>query len=620
MSGYEDTLKIETIIDIIKRGECVPFLGAGVNAGNNGYKGLPIGVEVCEKFVEQFPAIFTWERILENEYEQKRLKNFFFNIGINWIWSAEFKKKDDKTIEVHDHYPIPLDFLYLTLNDNETKVKITYNLNGKHFPFDENLDENKTINLIQQHLIKLYNIKWITKLNFNKRSDNSLHLSYGKKSISLVYIINENRWKLEINDFRTNEFNVRKNIETKQKDIFPKFKERDAYDLSRISLQYEVRKNRQGLITVLRDIIDDYQCEPSLLLEKLAEKKLDLIVTTNFDRLLEKAFKKANIDYIEYIQSKDDYYPKDDKQKKEDERKCIIYKMHGTFYEKLFSWDEITKNETNKSKLIEYIEKKYGKNETKWIQPNQKFEDIGNNTIALYLEQYLFNWDDILEEKTEVFKKNFIEIFDWEWVNTAQFTKIDDMTINISDGRNSILLKLNQDQTKVNFEYGNIPYDLIAKKENNKVNIYHNKNKKIEISLNNEKTIATMKTHDKEIKLDVKKRNENKYCLDVYAPYEENPIIITEDDYIKFLTVALGTKGIPDFMRNKLLNKKLVFMGYSLEDWDFRAIYKVFIEEQEKKNECYAILKDPADYWVEFWERKGIKIINEDLHELAKRL
>ena len=57
------------------------------------------------------------------------------------------------------------------------------------------------------------------------------------------------------------------------------------------------------------------------------------------------------------------------------------------------------------------------------------------------------------------------------------------------------------------------------------------------------------------------------------------PIIVTEDDYIQLLTVVGGKDiGVPRPILRRIIPSTLLFLGYSLEDWDFRTIYKGLIE------------------------------------------
>jgi hypothetical protein len=224
------------------------------------------------------------------------------------------------------------------------------------------------------------------------------------------------------------------------------FKGRDPQDLARVALQFEFDSDRPHLISFLRIILSDRECEPSPLLKTLAKLPLKLIVTTNYDQLLERAL-------------------------------------------------------NNEGKAFERI-----------IQPAEGFE----------------NTPDIRE----------------------RFEKI--------EGYEGLILY------KIHGSFLN--------------------------KLNGE---------------------------------EPSPIIITEDDYIEFLTVVgVEDVGVPRLILKKIIPSTLLFLGYSLEDWDFRTIYKGLIERLPKhqKRKSFAIQKDPSEFWVEFWQRKGVEIYDIDLYEFAEQL
>jgi hypothetical protein len=100
-------------------------------------------------------------------------------------------------------------------------------------------------------------------------------------------------------------------------------------------------------------------------------------------------------------------------------------------------------------------------------------------------------------------------------------------------------------------------------------------------------------------------------------------VIVTEEDYIQFLTVVgreIG--GIPTYIKGLIQESTLLFLGYSLEDWDFRTVFKGLVEDlqPEQRNRAFAFQKDPPDFWVDFWEKKDVTIYNVDLYEFADEL
>jgi hypothetical protein len=63
----------------------------------------------------------------------------------------------------------------------------------------------------------------------------------------------------------------------------------------------------------------------------------------------------------------------------------------------------------------------------------------------------------------------------------------------------------------------------------------------------------------------------------------ESSLLVTDDDYIDF-TVSLGQQGedsvIPHWIRRALSRTTLLFVGYSLEDWNFRVLMRQLMKQQ----------------------------------------
>jgi hypothetical protein len=102
-----------------------------------------------------------------------------------------------------------------------------------------------------------------------------------------------------------------------------------------------------------------------------------------------------------------------------------------------------------------------------------------------------------------------------------------------------------------------------------------------------------------------------------------SPIIITEEDYIQFLTVLREpTRGVPTWIQAQIPQSRILFLGYGLEDWDFRTLYEGLVAPvpQYQKPQSIAIQWDPPGFWVDYWESRGVRIYEMDIQEFAKQL
>jgi SIR2-like protein len=105
---------------------------------------------------------------------------------------------------------------------------------------------------------------------------------------------------------------------------------------------------------------------------------------------------------------------------------------------------------------------------------------------------------------------------------------------------------------------------------------------------------------------------------------EESGLVLSEDDYIEFLTVMdpKNEAGMPRLIKQMIVDSSLLFLGYSLEDWDFRTIYKALIERLPRQNKwmSYAIQYRPKPFWTEFWDKKAVRIYDCHLDDFAGEL
>lgn len=114
-------------------------------------------------------------------------------------------------------------------------------------------------------------------------------------------------------------------------------------------------------------------------------------------------------------------------------------------------------------------------------------------------------------------------------------------------------------------------------------------------------------------------------------------LVITEEDYINFLTNALNEddhdKTLLNYIKSEFGYRTILFVGYSLSDWNFRAIFKATVEKHKDRDfRSYAVqFRDPAQpmsalekvRWeseANFWNEKKVDILMADAHEFMKDL
>lgn len=112
---------------------------------------------------------------------------------------------------------------------------------------------------------------------------------------------------------------------------------------------------------------------------------------------------------------------------------------------------------------------------------------------------------------------------------------------------------------------------------------------------------------------------------------EWDSYVITEEDYIDFLTRMTGQTAVPaQFMRH-FRSRSFLFMGYGLNDWNFRVVLNNLkcvlpsnpdgsVALPEENLPSWAIQFRPSDLERELWDMRKVKIYDVDINEFVKQL
>jgi hypothetical protein len=94
-----------------------------------------------------------------------------------------------------------------------------------------------------------------------------------------------------------------------------------------------------------------------------------------------------------------------------------------------------------------------------------------------------------------------------------------------------------------------------------------------------------------------------------------NSVVITENDYIDFMGRDLISK-IPVHIQSAIRKSRMLFLGYSMSDWNFRILLHRLRENQRTE-------RDERKHWAcklgddnvesEFWRKRGVNIYTQPL-------
>jgi hypothetical protein len=103
-------------------------------------------------------------------------------------------------------------------------------------------------------------------------------------------------------------------------------------------------------------------------------------------------------------------------------------------------------------------------------------------------------------------------------------------------------------------------------------------------------------------------------AVDRQNPYDDS-YVITEDDYIDYLTRTSITKLLPMNLLNTMIRSSFLFLGYSMRDWNLRVILHRIWGERKRRSESWAVQAAPDQIESQFWKERDVNILDVRLEQ-----
>jgi SIR2-like domain len=91
--------------------------------------------------------------------------------------------------------------------------------------------------------------------------------------------------------------------------------------------------------------------------------------------------------------------------------------------------------------------------------------------------------------------------------------------------------------------------------------------------------------------------------------------VVTEDNYIDYMAGVRVYDLIPTYLTERVGRSELLFLGYSMRDWNLRVILRQIWAEQAFRTAGWSIQRGPSEVDRRFWERQRIRILDVALED-----
>ncbi len=98
--------------------------------------------------------------------------------------------------------------------------------------------------------------------------------------------------------------------------------------------------------------------------------------------------------------------------------------------------------------------------------------------------------------------------------------------------------------------------------------------------------------------------------------------VITEDDYIDFLSRMTKNKAVPAIFAEPFQSRHFLFLGYALSDWNLRVVLNRIEKDlrRPKGIRSWAVQQNPSPLEQRFWQERGVEVYNKPLDEFIREL
>ena len=96
---------------------------------------------------------------------------------------------------------------------------------------------------------------------------------------------------------------------------------------------------------------------------------------------------------------------------------------------------------------------------------------------------------------------------------------------------------------------------------------------------------------------------------------ERDSFVITEDQFIDYLTRADFSSLVPVTLAAKLRRSHFLFLGYGLRDWNMRVVLHRIWGKQSLMYKSWAVPLNTQPIDQEFWRKRDVDILDVRLED-----
>jgi hypothetical protein len=112
-------------------------------------------------------------------------------------------------------------------------------------------------------------------------------------------------------------------------------------------------------------------------------------------------------------------------------------------------------------------------------------------------------------------------------------------------------------------------------------------------------------------------------CLNGALTTDQDGVVISDDDYVAYLSNIETSEGmVPAYVNTLTRKKSFVFLGYSLKDWNVRIMFEAVRRSRQypENTRDYSVVNWFGEYETAFLNRNQIVVLRTDLSRFAESI
>jgi hypothetical protein len=106
-------------------------------------------------------------------------------------------------------------------------------------------------------------------------------------------------------------------------------------------------------------------------------------------------------------------------------------------------------------------------------------------------------------------------------------------------------------------------------------------------------------------------------CLNAELKVEDEGIVITDDDYVNYISQMNTPNGaIPSYVNELMRDKSFLFLGYSLSDWNVRSVFETLRKRRnpDEFKQDFSVMYSVKPFEKIFFQKNEVIILETDLN------